>query len=124
MYGIEPVVHSDPKLVLPFSEEWIRSDRKWIRRFGVVTLRGYRRVPATKEVFELLDMVMEGEDRDVRKAVAWILREITKGNPDDTARYLERWAMSDPGKDAKWVFRNGLKRLGNDEQNEILGLLD
>jgi len=124
MYGIEPIVYSDPNLVLPFSKEWIRSANKWIRRFGVVTLRGYKRVPATEKVFELLDMVIEEEDRDVRKAVAWILREITKGNPDDMARYLERWAKSDPGKDAKWVIKNGLKKLGSDEQNKILGLLD
>ena len=124
MYGVKPIVYSSPELVLQLSEKWIQSTDKWIRRFGVVTLLGYKKVKTTEKVFELLDMVMEDEERDVKKAVSWILREITKGNPDDVARFLERWARVNPGKDAKWVIKNGLKKLGSDEQNKILGLLD
>jgi 3-methyladenine DNA glycosylase AlkD len=78
MYGVEPVVYCSPELVLPLSEEWIQSTNKWIRRFGVVTLRGYKRVKATDRVFELLDMVMADKDRDVKKAVSWILREMVQ----------------------------------------------
>lgn len=70
MYGIEPIVYSHPELVLPLSEKWIQSTDKWIRRFGVVTLLGYKRVKTSKKVFELLNMVMEDKERDVRKAVA------------------------------------------------------
>lgn len=91
MYGVEPIVYSRPELVLPLSEKWIQSPDKWVRRFGVVTLRGYKRVKTTEQVFELLDRVMEDQDRDVRKAVAWILREMTKGNRDGVAEFLMRW---------------------------------
>lgn len=123
MYGVEPVVYSSPELVLPLSEEWIQSTNKWIRRFGVVTLRGYKRFNATEKVFELLDMVMEDKDRDVKKAVSWILREITKGNPDEVAKLLVKWAKANQSRDIRWVIENGMKKLSSDEQKKILGLL-
>ncbi|PIU55361.1 MAG: hypothetical protein COS88_04785 [Chloroflexi bacterium CG07_land_8_20_14_0_80_51_10] len=124
MYGIEPIVYSYPELVLPLSEKWIQSTDKWIRRFGVVTLLGYKRVKTSEKVFDLLDMVMEDKDRDIKKAVSWILREITKKNPKEVAEFLERWAKANPSKDARWVIRDGIKKLSNDEQKKILELLD
>ena len=123
MYGVEPLVLSSPKLVLPLSEEWIQSTNKWIRRFGVVTLRGYKRVKTNDKVFELLDMVMEDEERDVKKAVSWILREITKGNPDEVSVFLAKLSMENPSKDTRWIIENGMKKLSVDEQSKILGLL-
>lgn len=124
MYGVEPVVYANPELVLPLSEKWIQSTDRWIRRFGVVTLRGYKSVPVTEKVFELLDMVMEDKDREVRKALAWILREVTKGNPDGVARFIEKWTRANPSTGARWVIENGMKKLSSDEQTKILGLLD
>ena len=61
-------VYSNPELVLPLSERWIKSENKWIRRFGVVSLRGYKRIQITDKVFEILDLVMEDKDKDIKKA--------------------------------------------------------
>ncbi|RCV65742.1 3-methyladenine DNA glycosylase AlkD [Methanophagales archaeon] len=47
MFGVEPIVYSNPELVLPLSENGIKSKNKWIRRFGVVTLRGYKKIQTT-----------------------------------------------------------------------------
>lgn len=123
MYGVRPIVYSNPELVLPFSERWIRNNDKWARRFGVVTLLGYKRIKATERVFELLDMVMEDKDRDVKKAVSWILRDITKGNPDEVAQFLVKWAEANPSQDARWVIKDGMKKLSDDERNRIFELL-
>jgi len=54
MFGVEPIVYSNPELVLPLSERWRKSNNKWIRLFGVVTLRGYKRVKTTDKVLRLL----------------------------------------------------------------------
>jgi len=124
MYGIEPVVYSNPELVLPLSEEWIQSTDKWIRRFGVVTLRGYKRLQTTGKVFELLDLVMEDRERDVRKAVSWVLREITKANSDEVAGFLVKWARANPSKEARWIIEHGMKKLSDDERNRISGVLN
>lgn len=124
MYGVEPIVCSSTELVLPLSGKWIQSADKWVRRFGVVTLLGYKRVKTTGKVFELLDMVMEDKDRDVRKAVAWILREITKGNPDKVAGFLMKWAKANLSREVRWVLEHGMKKLSTDEQSRILGALE
>ena len=123
MFGVEPIVYSNPELVLPLSENWIRSKNKWIRRFGVVTLRGYKKVQTTDDVFVILDMVMEDKDKDVKKAVSWVLREITKKNPDEVAEFLTRWAKANLNRDARWIIKDGMKKLPKEKQTEILTIL-
>ncbi len=124
MCGVEPIVYSNPELVLPLSERWIKSENKWIRRFGVVSLRGYKRIQITDKVFEILDLVMEDKDKDIKKAVSWVLREITKKNPDGVAEFLTRWAEAKPDKNARWIIKDGMKKLPKEMQTEILTLLD
>jgi len=124
MFGVEPIVYQNPESVLPLSEKWIKDKNKWIRRFGVVSLRGYKMVQTTDKVFKILDTVMEDNDKDIKKAVSWILREITKKNPDDVAEFLTRWAKASPSKDAKWIIKDGMKKLSNNGQKKILELLD
>ena len=124
MYGIEPIVYSNPQLVLPLSEKWVKDKNKWYRRFGVVSLRGYKKIKATDKVFEVLDKVMEDNDQDVKKAVSWVLREITKKNPNEVVKFLTGWAKASPSKNAKWIIKDGMKKLSAGEQKKILGLLD
>ena len=120
MCGVEPIVYSSPELVLPLSEKWIEDENKWIRRFGVVSLRGYKKVQITDKVFKILDLVMEDKDKDIKKAVSWVLREITKKNPDDVAKFLIRWAKANPSKDTKWIIKDGMKKLPKKMQDEVL----
>ncbi|MCK4398217.1 MAG: DNA alkylation repair protein [Methanophagales archaeon] len=123
MFGVEPIVYSNPEHVLPLSEKWVKSENKWIRRFGVVTLRRYKRVQTTNEVFRILDLVMEDNEKDIKKAVSWILREITKKNPDGVAEFLTRWAKANPDKDARWIIKDGMTKLPEEKQTEILSIL-
>ena len=116
MFGVEPIVYSNPELVLPLSEDWIKSKNKWIRRFGVVTLRGYKKVKTTNKVFEILDLVMADNEKDIKKAVSWVLREITKKNPDKVAEFLTRWAKVSPSKDARWIIKDGMKKLPKEKR--------
>jgi len=123
MYAIEPIVYSNPQLVLPLSEKWTKNNNKWIKRFGVVTLRGYKKIKVTDGVFQILDLVMEESEKNIKKAVSWILREITKKNPDKVAEFLIKWAKLNPGKDTEWIIRDGMKKLPNNKQKKILELL-
>jgi 3-methyladenine DNA glycosylase AlkD len=67
MCGVEPIVYSNPELILPLSEKWIKDENKWIRRFGVVSLRGYKRIQITDKVFEIIDLIMDDKDKDVKE---------------------------------------------------------
>ncbi|MBU4227797.1 DNA alkylation repair protein [bacterium] len=124
MCGVEPIVYQNPELVLPLSEKWIKDKNKWIRRFGVVSLLGYKKIQITDKVFKILDIVMEDKDKDIKKAASWILREITKKNPNEVAEFLMKWAKANPSKDARWIIKDGMKKLCNNEQKKILELLD
>ena len=123
MYGVTPIVYSNPKIVLPLTEKWIKDNNKWIRRFGVISLLGYKRIKVTDKVFEILDFVMKEDEPDVKKAVSWILREITKKNPDEVTKFLIKWVKTNPSKDTKWIIKDGMKKLSNAEQKNILQLL-
>ena len=126
MFGVEPIVYSNPGLVLPLSEKWIKSGNKWIRRFGVVSLRGYKKIkvtclPAgmTDRVFKILDIIMGDKDKDVKKAAAWILREITKKNPREIFDFLIKWTKA-ASPDTKWIIKDGVKKLSKQQQEKIL----
>lgn len=101
----------------------IQNKTKWIRRFAVVTLRGYKKIQITDKVLKILDSVMKEEEPDVKKAVSWILREITKKNPDEIAKFLMKFAKASPSKNTKWIIKDGLKKLSNNEQKMILEML-
>jgi len=120
MCGVEPIVYSNPELILPLSEKWIKDKNKWIKRFGVVSLRGYKRIQITDKVFKILDLAMEDKDKDIKKAVSWILREITKKNPDEVAKFLIKWAKANSNKDTKWIIKDGMKKLPQKVQDEVL----
>ena len=124
MCGVKSIVYQSPELVLPLSEKWIKDKNRWIRRFGVVSLLGYKKIKTTDKVFKILDTVMEDNDKDVKKAVSWILREITKENSSEVGKFLTKWAKTNPNKDARWIIKDGLKKLSNNEQKKILELLD
>ncbi|MBC8525844.1 MAG: DNA alkylation repair protein [Candidatus Cloacimonetes bacterium] len=123
MYGIEPIVYSAPEIVLPLSEKWAKNKNKWIRRFGIVTLRGYKKIKITDKVFAVFNYAMNEDRPDVKKAVSWILRDITKKNPNEVAEFLTKWAKTNPSKDTKWIIKDGMKKLSNNEQKNILRLL-
>lgn len=37
---------------------------------------------------------------------------------------LDKWAKANPSKEAKWIIKDGMKKLSDDEQKKILELLD
>ena len=119
MFGVEPIVYQNPELVLPLSEKWIKNKNKWIRRFGVVSLRGYKGIKASDNVFDILDVVMKDEDKDVKKAISWILREITKFNHEEIFTFLTKWAKSKPDKNTQWIIKDGMKKLSEEEQEKL-----
>lgn len=122
MSGVEPIVYINPKLVLPLSEKWIENNNKWIKRFGVVTLRGCKKIETTEKVFKILETVMDDNEKVIKKAVSWILREITKKNPEKVAEFLIKWAKANPSKNTRWIIKDSLTKLPEEKQTEILNI--
>lgn len=97
--------------------KWIKSKNKWIRRLAVATIPPYIRAEktASKVCLELLDEAMREKDKDVKKAIGWALREITKKDPKSVFEFLQKWAKLED-KNTKWIIRNGMKKLAKEKQ--------
>ncbi|MDI6603442.1 MAG: DNA alkylation repair protein, partial [Patescibacteria group bacterium] len=80
------------KEMFSLMHEWIKSENKWVRRLAVATIPPYIRAKKTesKICLELLDNVMREDDKDVKKAVGWALREVTKKDPNSIFNFLSR----------------------------------
>lgn len=105
-------------------EEWVKSENKWVRRLAVATIPPYIRAEKTesKVCLQLLDKVMKEEDKDVKKAISWALREITKKDPEAVFNFLQKWAKT-KDKNTRWIIKEGMKKLQKEKQEEIKSLL-
>jgi 3-methyladenine DNA glycosylase AlkD len=122
-FGMEPIMVQHTDEVLTLCQRWIKAENKWTRRFAVVTLRAFKKMPLSDEVFTILDEAMREVEPDVKKAVAWILREITKNDKEAVSRFLRKWAEQTVNKHTWWIIKEGMKKLSSSEQEEILSLL-
>jgi 3-methyladenine DNA glycosylase AlkD len=116
---LEPQTIKDPETTLELSGRWINSSDLWTKRFGVVALRAFKKAPITKKVFELLDRVMSDDEHYIKKAVGWILREISKQDPMRVYEYLMCYASEGADKATRWIIKDGMKKLPPEEQTSL-----
>jgi len=75
---------------------WNRSENPWKRRQSLLALlyysRSRRSVLSAAKVFPLIERLVDDEDRFVRKALGWTLREALAPYPAETAAFIEEYA--------------------------------
>jgi 3-methyladenine DNA glycosylase AlkD len=105
-------------------EEWIKSRNKWVRRLAIATIPPYirRKKRGSKMCLQILNKVMKEEDEDVKKAIGWALREVTKKYPESVFKFLQKWAKV-KDKNVRAIIKAGMKKLQKEEQEEIKSLL-
>ncbi|MDI6592040.1 MAG: DNA alkylation repair protein [Patescibacteria group bacterium] len=115
----------NPREVFSLMEEWLKSDNKWIRRLAIATIPPYIRAKKEESLIclKFLNKVMREEDKDVKKAIGWALREVTKKDPDSVFEFLEKWAKIDD-KNTKWIIKEGMKKLSKEKQERLKPLLN
>ena len=123
-FGVEPIALQMTDEVLSLCEQWARDENKWIRRFGVVVLRAFVKADLPERALEVLGQVMADQDSDVKKGVAWILRDLSKRHPARVFEFLLGWAQSSPNRDAVWIIKNGVKKLPADQQQQLIEALE
>jgi 3-methyladenine DNA glycosylase AlkC len=91
---------------------------------AVATIPPYIRAEKTesKVCLELLDEAMKEEDKDVKKAIGWALREVTKKDPDSVLEFLQKWAKVED-KNTKWIIKEGMKKLVKEEQERLKSII-
>ena len=98
--------------VFQLLREWTASNNKWVRRLAMASIATYIRArPSDAEhCLKIVENLMEEEDRDVRKAVAWALREISKKNPRKVYDFLQKYINS-RNKNTRWIVKEGSRKL-------------
>ncbi|MFQ6059177.1 MAG: DNA alkylation repair protein [Anaerolineae bacterium] len=125
-FGLRYVVQRHPEAVLPRCENWVRSEDRWTRRFGVAVLTSLpkdKTYQPSEQEFAILDAVMADEAREVQDAVAWALREIGKRHPAAVAGYLRRHAQ-DASRPTRRIVKQAMKKLPHEEQEALRILLE
>ena len=123
-FGMEPIALQMTDEVFSLCEQWVRDENKWIRRFGVVVLRAFEKADLPERAFGVLGQVMTDRDSDVKKGVAWILRNLSKRHPARVFEFLLGWAQSNPNRDTVWIIKNGMKKLPEDQQQQLVKALE
>lgn len=125
--GMSGLITSRPGEILSLCEKWVINENKWIRRIGIVTLIPLIRLfPKKYQIGEkelrIIEKLIDEEELDVKKAVAWVLREISKKDQKLVYDFLLEWASTN-NKNTKWIIKNGMKRLSENLKNEILAIM-
>lgn len=116
------IIMEHPDYILPILRKWAQSENKWLRRESAVYLHAFFAENSDQEItrhLEILDMLMQDKDKDVKKGVGWALREMTKNYEKELLDFIGKWIESS-SKDTKWIIEDGIKKLNNEKQEEIL----
>lgn len=111
--GLRGIINKIGEEILPLAIQNIKGKNKWIKRFDVVTiveLTHNKKLKIPKRVFNIIKPLMTAEDSDIKKAIAWALREISKKEPEMVKNFLKEYQNSQD-KNTQWIIKQGSKKL-------------
>ena len=111
--------------IFSMMEEWIKSDNKWLRRLAVATIPPYIRASKNESQICLafISRAMDEKDREVKKAIAWALREISKKDMHKVFEFLKSRASSN-NKNTRWIVKEGMRKLDKHLQDELKSIME
>ncbi len=123
--ALKPLAKSKPHDVLSLGKKCAKSRKVWERRFGAVTMIPFAhgKDSVSQNFFDVLEPLMEDMEHDVKKAVSWALRELTKNTPELVFRFIMKWTKNG-NRDTIWIIKNGMKKLEKQKQEKILKMLE
>lgn len=92
--------------------QWINQDNKWLRRLAIATIPPFIRAKPQEALIclDLISKSLKEKDIDVKKAVAWALREISKKDKSVVFEFLNKYKQIND-KNTKWIIKEGAKKL-------------
>jgi 3-methyladenine DNA glycosylase AlkD len=108
----------DKKAVAAVLRKWSKDDDYWVRRASMLALMKAAKDGDRKsfELFcEFASRMVEEKEFFIRKAIGWVLREVSKKQPEWAFEFLERLAKKVSG----LTFREGSKYLPPEMQETL-----
>lgn len=104
-------------------KEWMQDENKWLRNTAAFSIHApVKRKLISKEqtihLFSLFDFIMTDEDENVKRKVAWSLREISKVYPQEVFVYLQKWAENN-NKTSRWIIKSAAKLMDANMQYQL-----
>ena len=65
--------------------------------------------------------IFNEKNKDVKKSMSWMLREMTKNYKNELVAFVKKWQNAD-NKHTKWIIKHGIKKLPKEEQQKIFYL--
>jgi 3-methyladenine DNA glycosylase AlkD len=111
---------SDPRSAWPVIDRWARDDDFWVRRGALLCLLpGIR---ANRPDLDRLDRyaraMLTEKEFFIRKAIGWVLRELSKKDPGYVAAWTEHHLTQMSGV----TFREAVRRLPRDDAIRLAGM--
>ncbi len=121
--GIKVIVNLliiNDKDILSVIDKWSKSDYKWERRLAVVSILSYSRHSNAdvEKCFNIIDNLMNDGDKDVKKAVGWALRSISKKHSKYVSDFLQKWIKFE-SPNTRWIIKEGVKKLPENLKERI-----
>lgn len=111
--GVRGMILTHWDEILDLASNCIKDKNKWIKRFGVVIiveLAHNKKLEIPEKAFNTIRPLMRTEDSDIKKVVAWTLREVSKREPEMVKNFLKNYQNS-RDKNTQWIVKQGVKKL-------------
>ncbi|MCP4125342.1 MAG: DNA alkylation repair protein [Bacteroidetes bacterium] len=95
-----------PEVQKVYTEKWLDSGNIWFQRSAILFQLKYKEALDTALLEYIINRLLGSKEFFINKAIGWILREISKTNPDYVRSYVNRTALSNLSR------REALKRIG------------
>jgi 3-methyladenine DNA glycosylase AlkD len=98
-------------------DEWARDEDFWIRRSSLLAeLRALKEGAVFGPFARRADLMLEEKEFFIRKAIGWVLREMSKKRPDE----VYEWIASRTHRAAGVTMREVVKYLGPERGNRLM----
>ena len=113
-----PLVESEPEMAAAVLESWSRDQDFWVRRASMLAqLPALRAGGGDFELFASFASRMVGEKEFfIRKAIGWVLRDVSKKRPDLAFGFLVEHVTEVSG----LTLREGSKYLSENQRETLL----
>ena len=92
------IINENSDFILPILHRWVTSKDKWLRRSVGVYLHAFFAENPKQRItnkLEILDILMQDNDLDVKKGVGWALRAMTKNYKNELFEFINKWLSVD-----------------------------
>lgn len=100
---------------------WVNSPHKYRRQFAVKGLGALAQDRAFRDVSAILNIMpglMRENDIEVRKGVAYALKDLSLSGPGEVSRFLIDWADT-LDKNTNWIVRHAMEKLDADTRGAV-----